>query len=775
MKTMLNTNNSELNDILYTVLYAAEQFFKGADIARSLKIFLPRLGKATNVDCAYIFMVLNEDIIGVSHGQRLEWIRDTDHDRVQGFSLGEFGDKNINQLKNAKSIICFYSSADLTQKKFLEAYSITSTLVIPLMVGNNFLGVIGFEFNTDEHEWEDQVIEACEGCANILGSAIKNEINARTLRRNEEQYRAVVEDQTELICRWNTNNKIVFVNRAFLRYFGLEDISKAIDVDYRVFFHINLGQETEFTDNLKKLTRENPSATITFQLDEQRWLQMTVRAIFVNALINEYQSVSRDMTPLISAEKAVKTSENKYQLLFNAMIDGFLLVSVKQDTKEILYVDANKALREIFGLESQIDIRNKPIKLFFPEMEIKWKSAIIDVNQHKVAKRLEDTLDKGYYELIIYPSSSDQVAILISDRTDKRNYEERIENSNHQLSELLNKLEVRNKQITLINAMSEMLLSCQTMEEAFSIVSNFVSQIFAGCSGSLYLNEENNNVMSIAAEWGRDEHENYVSYENCWALRRGQIYIASKRQGFGMVCNHNKDLVSNNERLWTICCPMNAQGILSGLFSLVCSENDESDELTELARTVTEQISMGLANIRLRESLKNLSVRDSLSHLFNRRYMEESLIREISQARRRSNPVSVIMCDIDHFKRINDEYGHDAGDQVIRSFADLIMSSIRRGDIPCRYGGEEFLIILPGATTDIAKSRAEAIRHSFSEIVIHCNGRTLSNITASFGVASYPTHADECDLLIKKSYEGLYHSKQTGRNKVTIFAEGMES
>jgi diguanylate cyclase (GGDEF)-like protein len=183
-----------------------------------------------------------------------------------------------------------------------------------------------------------------------------------------------------------------------------------------------------------------------------------------------------------------------------------------------------------------------------------------------------------------------------------------------------------------------------------------------------------------------------------------------------------------------------------------------------LALTVAEHISLALSNLKLHETLKNQAVRDPLTGLFNRRYLEETLEREIHKVARTGTSVGIIMIDIDHFKRFNDTYGHDAGDTVLRELGSLLKEKVRAEDIACRYGGEGFTLILPDATEEVTKERAEELRNAFKQLTTV----RRNNISLSCGVALFPKHGITGDTILKAADEALYRAKAAGRNQVLV-------
>lgn len=183
---------------------------------------------------------------------------------------------------------------------------------------------------------------------------------------------------------------------------------------------------------------------------------------------------------------------------------------------------------------------------------------------------------------------------------------------------------------------------------------------------------------------------------------------------------------------------------------------------------VTEQIRRQEELERLTLALEQLSVTDPLTGLFNRRYMEEQASKIIQRADRDGSSVGIIVLDIDHFKKYNDDFGHDAGDAVLKGLSELLMKYIRPGDIACRYGGEEFLLILPGASKEITRQRAEDILEAVRSLDLNHRGNGLGQITISAGVAVFPKHGGIAGDLIRAADIALYHAKEAGRDRVVV-------
>ncbi len=343
----------------------------------------------------------------------------------------------------------------------------------------------------------------------------------------------------------------------------------------------------------------------------------------------------------------------------------------------------------------------------------------------------------------------------------------RLEEQVGRLQESVNKLEQRNYEMTTINQMMELLQACAKIEDANKFLVEFLKKLFPEFSSSVLLKNKCNCKFESVSSYGNlADSETLVEFNDCWALRRGQTHIASNAQP-GLFCDH-VDIES--QPTTTICIPLLNQGKVWGLFYLrtQCSEKI-SHHQKHLAHIVAEQISLALYNLKLREKLRNDSFRDALTGLFNRRYLDEYLKQEIIRAKRNQQPLSIVMVDVDHFKRFNDTYGHDVGDIVLRELGRFLQQQVRGYDIVCRYGGEEMTLILINTPISVAKQRAENICSGVRELSLKNQGETLPSITISLGVACFPLHGTTGEEIIQRADRALYRAKKTGRNRVVLY------
>jgi diguanylate cyclase (GGDEF)-like protein len=317
----------------------------------------------------------------------------------------------------------------------------------------------------------------------------------------------------------------------------------------------------------------------------------------------------------------------------------------------------------------------------------------------------------------------------------------------------------RGEVIELLGGMAHRMQAARTDDELAQVIRVFVPRVLPGIPGALYAHNNSRNVLKPVATWGGfvTEPEGFAP-DKCWALRRGQSHAVAV-PGTDIVCAH----VGDEQRIYH-CEPLLAGGEVIG--TLYLDGAPEEEHRFRLA-VMAENIASALFNHRLQRGLREQSIRDPLTGLFNRRYMEEALALEIARAKRSNAPLSVVMCDVDHFKRFNDEFGHDAGDAVLQAVGTELRSRFRDGDIVCRYGGEEFAVIAPGTSPEQLVARVEAVRRAITEINLRQAGRALGSISMSFGVSAWSSAADTMGTeTLKLADAALYRAKREGRNRV---------
>jgi diguanylate cyclase (GGDEF)-like protein len=317
------------------------------------------------------------------------------------------------------------------------------------------------------------------------------------------------------------------------------------------------------------------------------------------------------------------------------------------------------------------------------------------------------------------------------------------------------------REVEILFDMADTLQSAAGYDDAQSVLRATASRLLPQLSGKLYVFNNSRDRLDLLAEWGDEERLlNPISPSTCWALKRGKAHFNESAPG-ALRCDHFESARDTLEM------PMMARGEVYGLLSFSSGSGAaagaaELKEATKIISALADAMSLALSNLSLREKLRNQALRDPLTGLYNRRYMEDMLDRFVRLSARNESPLAVVMIDLDHFKRLNDQHGHLLGDAVLRAVAGTISGALRETDVACRYGGEELIVLLPDCDIDSAAAKAEDIRLRIEEL----SGAHGVDISASLGVAAIPSAASTVAELVKAADTALYEAKSAGRNCV---------
>jgi diguanylate cyclase (GGDEF)-like protein/PAS domain S-box-containing protein len=483
---------------------------------------------------------------------------------------------------------------------------------------------------------------------------------------------------------------------------------------------------------------------------------------------NYYSALGQDRQRQ-EAEMALQASEERYRELFENAIDMIYTLDLEGQLTSV-----NKAAERITGF-SRGELLNKKLADLVASESL---DAARRMFQRQVAGEGRTTA-----ELEVIAKTGQRVALEVSTRliyregkpaavqgiardvTERKRTEAALQQANQKLEAWVVELEQRTREMTLLSEMGDMLRACLTTEEAYSVIVRVAQQVFPVQVGALYVITPSRNLVEAVAVWGESAlAERIFSPDECWALRRGRVHWVQNTE-VALLCKHLHKPTPEGY----LCVPMMAQSEALGVLHLAQPSNVSMNEAKQrLAVTMSEHIAMALSNLRLHETLRSQSIRDPLTGLFNRRFMEESLELELRRAGRNQRSLGVIMLDLDQFKHFNDSYGHEAGDTLLRELGALLQTNIRGEDIACRYGGEEFTLILPEGSAEVTLQRANALREAIKRLDVHHRNQAIGRVTVSMGVAIFPEHGRTGPALLQAADVALYHSKDLGRDRVTL-------
>ncbi|MCU6188371.1 diguanylate cyclase [Enterobacter bugandensis] len=315
----------------------------------------------------------------------------------------------------------------------------------------------------------------------------------------------------------------------------------------------------------------------------------------------------------------------------------------------------------------------------------------------------------------------------------------------------------------LLARMTQRLQGCENFDDVINVAELFAPNIAPGIAGRLYVFDRDPWQMRCVAQWLSPADDKATFHPDaCWAVRRGQSHPPVNGEP-DVACYHLPESQAES----ALCVPLIAQGEAIGLLSFqnITPENAPARAYLEL---MAEALGLALANQRLRDALLEKALFDPLTGLRNRHHLEDTLHTQMTQAMRNGEPLSCMMIDIDHFKSINDRFGHEAGDQVIKNVATIVQRAAHDGGLAFRYGGEEFLVLLPGAGEAEAHACAQKIYNGVHALSLRYGLTEIGPVDVSIGIASYPEHA-QSDNLLRAADVALYRAKELGRSRIVSF------
>lgn len=476
--------------------------------------------------------------------------------------------------------------------------------------------------------------------------------------------------------------------------------------------------------------------------------------------------------------KSEYKGEKEKFILLDSMPIGVCVIN-----KNLEVIFWNKCLETWTNIHRD-QILNKPIDVFFPHFKtpkyyirlqqaFKGSPATIfssQLHKHFIPSplpnyrlRIQHTIVisipsflKNTYEAMIVIQDVTELTERMQDQKSMKDqalieveYRKKIEK---ELSEKTNKLLRQNLELTQLYNISQLLQNCPNLEKAYSIISDSVELLFPNLAGVIFFINQKREIQKII-QWG-----NFAGDDN---------YDIFKQSFFSWHKNNELIKQFNFDESKYLYFPLKIKEKQLGFMYLSTNESEKIDSGQRIfAMNFVEQISLILLNISIQNDLYEMSIRDGLTGLYNRRYLEDYLAKELNRAERKTTSIGIIMIDIDHFKKINDNFGHQAGDLVLKAIGNVLEKNIRQYDFACRYGGEELTIILPETSLNDIIKKAEEIRIAIKSLKVIFNNQELPNITASFGVASFPEHGLTSQAILRAADVALFQAKKQGRNCV---------
>ena len=573
--------------------------------------------------------------------------------------------------------------------------------------------------------------------------------------------------------------KVISINRTGITFYGadtrdqlLSGLSQVLHDDSLDLFKLQLQAIWE-----SQITFSNDG--VNYTIDGKR-VDVNVHWRVFPGCEQTYSRVLltvQDISKQQEIKQALKISEERYQAVTEITSDFAYAISLSPSgVYEMEWVTDSFTLLTGFTFE---DVKNASSMDSFthPDDRSMLRDAVKKIFQGQIVtiemRFITKSGNTRWVHVITQPvkkmSNSQKLLIIgaVQDITDRKVAEIALLETQEQLQLRIEELEKRSLEINLLTTMTNNLQLCHSTDEANQIAAETAVQLFPNFSGALFLASTKNHKFQLEASWGHSPPAVLsIQQEDCWALRRAAPFFVHTEPRT-LVCSHSRPITEFNSSL---CMPIIQQGDVIGLFYLESSQSqpDIDQSSVRILSAMSEQFGLALTNIYLRESLSEQALHDPLTNLYNRYYMEEFLEKELHRARRSNKTVSVIMIDMDHFRDLNSLFGHPNVDIALAEVGDLLVHSIRAGDIACRYGGDEFLLILPEATIEVARERAEQMCMSVHNLSVQSESRPPQPISFSVGIASYPLHGQTVTELLRAADAAVFLAKDRGRDRVEI-------
>lgn len=542
--------------------------------------------------------------------------------------------------------------------------------------------------------------------------------------------------------------------------------------------HTELNHNTEIIEQVEKSLLQERSQTLQFHTYIVNFILIAGELIALICILAAFYILNQELQKRLQAEKRSKNIESQIRSILEGSYD--LIAALDLNHRYIFF---NRAYEEEF-----FPLFNKTVSIGTDLFEIlknvpegdrivqSWKRSLQGIHKKEI---IEINLQgkTNTYELTSSPvhDMHDQMVgavHIVRNITERAGEELSLKEAYNKIHLGMMELEEKNTKITALVEMSDTLLACSSIPELCQVTAKYAKKILSFTRGILYIMHPSKDRVVQNASWGdMKDQEILFTPDKCWALRLGHLNYSSASTE--LYCDHLK--LNKKDSLF-ICVPLRAQNEIYGLLVLETIKTPSAELLNDtenlLLNAFSESIALSLSNLSLRDNLQQQSLHDPLTTLYNRRFLDEFLHKQFALAMDQKIQIAILMLDIDHFKKINDTFGHEAGDHVLKEIGTLIAKSIRAGDLAARYGGEEFLIgFFNVRDLEVIRMRAMRILEDMKEITLPTSHQTHWVITASIGIAIFPTDGKTVNEVIEAADKALYQAKERGRNRVLFSHE----
>lgn len=507
------------------------------------------------------------------------------------------------------------------------------------------------------------------------------------------------------------------------------------------------------------------------------WCRMLAKAIDPLDAGKGTIFITEDISARREADGALKQALTELQAIFDNTSVGILLVHERRSLR------CNRGLEQMlgYGPGEMTGRSTRRVYATDADYESLGREAYEVLNRGEVwtgETRLQRKdgvqIDVSLHARAMDASDPSKGTLWVSqDITERKRTEAALRAANEKLAHSLEVVEQTYREISLLSELSSFLQSCESAHEAYDCLHRYGPRLFPGSGGALYLQSPGSDLLEEQLSWG-ELHGGEAGFGNgdCWALRRGRPHLYGET-GQPLRCPHLRLAMGESA-----CLPLMAQGDTFGLLLVLYATPldgtpEARDRRERLAVALAEQAGLALANIRLRETLRLQSIRDPLTGLYNRRFLDEALRRELARAKRQHTGHALAIVDVDHFKQFNDRHGHEAGDLVLQQVARALQTRVRESDVVCRFGGEEFVVLLAELSPEQARLRAEALLEAVRSLQLSHAGQALGRLSASLGLAFFPQHGEHPQALLEAADAALYRAKRGGRDRLEEAGAGL--